>query len=228
MADWKIILVVLVGLFLITIGLFTEAGMNPGGLGSQISDALKRGFSFDLLPQGEENNITLNGTIWFNELDLKTIGLDKVSVGYDPAFQNSDILLSDTRLTTNSYTTIEISGYKGTVAINGSRLTMEGDAEETNVNGVKFETIKKLIPVNMGSVLFTDIYVGDFYMKTLELEEVTGDLEVQNSVRLELGSEPLKLENFRGTLKASEGKFEINGMAKKVFVSGKDYTATVT
>src|SRR4030042_2567511 len=164
MTDWKIVAVVLVGLLLITIGLFTEAGMNPDGFVGQLNEALRRGFSLETLSQ-EEGNITVNGTFWISELDLKTIGLKSVKVGYDPQVQDGQILLSDTRLATEAYTEIELSGYGGTFLLNNSRLFMSGSSEETAVNGVKFQTVKKLIPVNMESVLFKNIYIDEFYIK---------------------------------------------------------------
>jgi hypothetical protein len=228
MADWKIIVVVLAGLLLITVGLFTEAGMNIGGFGERISEALRRGIPLNLLPQGEDGNITVTGTIYLSELDLKTLPLETVRVGYEPGFQDSEILLSDTRLVTDSYTEIELSDYSGTFMINRSRAVLVGNAEETMINGVRFETVKKLIPVSMGSVVFKNIYVKEFRMNRLDLEDVAGSLNIQGKITVILGSEPLKLENFQGSLNVTDGMFEISGMAEKVSVSGKDYVATVS
>lgn len=228
MADWKIIVIVLVGLLLITVGLFTEAGMNIGGFGSQIGDVLRRGIPLNLLPQNEEGNITVRGAIYFNELDLKTLPLELVRVGYEPGFQDTDVMLSDTRLSTNAYTEIELSDYSGTFMINHSRASLVGSAEGTMVNGVRFETVKKLIPVSIGSVLFKNLYVKEFYMGRLDLEDVTGELNIQGKVTLSLGSEPLRLENFQGSINVTGNRFEVRGVAKKVSVSGKDYTAIVS
>jgi len=228
MADWKIALVVLFGLLLITLGLFTEMGLNIGGFGKEISDALGKIFPLDFMETPEEGNITVSGTFYLKEIDLKTLPLEEVKVGYEPAFQDTDIFLSETKLTTGSQTQIELKGYEGTFLLNGSRITIVGDAEETEVNGIRFETVKKLIPVNLGSVIFKNVFVKKLYMNRLEMEDVSGEIYVQDKVTLRMEKEPLKLECFSGSLNLTESQFQIDGTAKRVFVSGEDFTATVS
>lgn len=228
MADWKIVLVVLFGLLLITVGLFTEVGLNVGGLGGKLGDTLGRTFPFNFLSTPEEGNITITGNFYIRELDLKTIPLEEIRIGYEPGYQDTEIFLSDTKLTTTPYTEIDFVGYKGTFMVNDSRLNLVGDAEETIINGVKFEIIKKLIPVKLDSVFFKNVYIKNLYMNRLEMEDVLGEINIQNRVTIRLGSEPLKLECFSGSMNITDGQFEIRGTAKKVFVSGNDYTATIS
>jgi hypothetical protein len=40
--------------------------------------------------------------------------------------------------------------------------------------------------------------------------------------------EPLKLEGFEGNLNVTAGNYVIDGMVRRVFVSGNDYTAMVS
>ncbi|UCG95598.1 MAG: hypothetical protein JSV92_00940 [archaeon] len=228
MADWKVILVVLLGLLLISVGLFTEIGLNLGGFGRQISDTLGRSIPLDFWETGEGGNISISGNFYVDCIDLRTLPLGLVKVSYLPSLQDTDIFLSDTRLTTNSQTEIELSGYSGTFSLNNTRLSLVGNAEEVTVNRVKFETVKKLIPVKMETVFFDRVYVEELYMNRLELEEVVGEVNIQNKVNLKMTGEPLKLEGFAGSLNVTSGNYEINGMVRRVFVSGNDYTAMVS
>lgn len=228
MADWKIVLVVLVGLLLITAGLFTEIGLNIGGIGENIRDALGRGTPFGFLTAPEEGNVTISGRFYIKELNLKVLPLEEIKMGYEPVLQDMDFFVADTKLTTQPYTEMDFTGYKGTFFLNNSRLSLVGDAEETTINGIKFETVKKLIPVKMEDVVFKNVYVKRLDMNRLEMEDVLGEINVQNRVTLELVNEPLKLESFSGSVNITEDGFEIKGVVKRVFVSCKDYTATVS
>ncbi len=228
MANWKIAVIVLFGLLLVTLGLFTEMGLNIGGLGGKIGDALSRTSPFSFLEAEETGNITVEGSFYVSEFDLKTIGLDRVSVGYEPGYQNSEILLAENVLTTEEYTSVEIEDYRGVFLINESKVTLAGDAEEITVNGVKLGTVKKMIPVKMDSVFFRNVYVKELYMNRIELEDVVGEIKIHDKITVNLGSEPVKLESFSGSVNVTDGKFEIKGTLKRVFVSGHDYTATIS
>lgn len=227
MADWKVVLVVLLGLLLITIGLFTEIGLNMGGFGKQVSDTLGKSVALDFWKSEGNGNITIEGNFYIDELNLRTIPLKEVKVVYHPSLQNKDILLSDTKLTTNQQTEIQLSEYTGTFNINQSRLDMSGNSEKVTVNGVKFETVKKLIPVEMKSVSIDQIYVKELSMNRIELQEVSGKISLQKKIDIKLTGEPLKLEGFKGSLNVTEGNYEIKGIVSRIFVSGNEYTATV-
>ena len=227
MTDWKIIIIVLFGLLLITIGLFTEAGLNIGNFGRGINDALEKVFPLSFLGTSEQGNATIKGTFFVNEFDLKTLPLEEVKIGYEPEYQDTDIFVADTKLTTDIYTEIHITNYKGTFRINESKLNLVGNSEKTAINGIKFETVKKMIPVNLESVFFKNVYVDNLYMNRLEIKDVIGEIEIQDKVTLKLNYEPIKLESFSGSINITNGKFEIDGTVKKVFVSGNDYMATI-
>ncbi len=227
MADWKIALVVLFGLLLITFGLFTEAGVNAGNLGERVIDVLSKKIPFDF-GYTEEGNITLSGTLYLKELDLKTISLEELKVGYEPVYQDSDIFISETKLTTRPYTEIELSGYEGTFLLNETRVKIDGNAEKTSVNGIRFETVKKLIPVKLDSLVYKNIYIKKLDMNRFEIDDALGEIEIQGKVRVELKDEPLKFEGFSGSLNITEEGIMIRGMARHIFISGEDYTASIS
>jgi|GEM_PF-1819328 len=221
--DWKIVLVVLAGLLLIAFGLFAETGLNLGALGEKISDALGNPFLNE-----EEGNITISGTLNLKDLELKNIPLDEIKLSYDPKDQKTDFFIADTKLTTKNVTEIDLSAYKGTFHINESLINLAGDAEETTINGVKFETVKKLIPIKLGSLIFKNVYIKNFYMNRFEMENALGDIKIEDKIMVKLENEPLKLEQFSGSLNVTDGKFEIKGRVSGVSISGKDYTARIS
>ncbi len=227
-ADWKIILVVLLGLFLISLGLFTEMGFSLGNFGEDIIENIGKSFPFKMMNVPEEKNIKINGEFEVKELDLKSLPLEEIKITYEPNKQYNDIMLSDTKLSTEEKTEILIKGYNGLFKINNSMAKIIGDAEETTVNGVKFETIKRLIPVNFESINFQNIYINKLDMNKIELNNALGNIELQNKLKIRLANEPLIIEGFSGGLNITENIFKINGMVRKVSVSGNDYTATIS
>jgi len=226
MTDWKIAVVVLLGLLLITFGVFSESGMTKEDIGGKIVDIIFKNFPLKM-PSKEGGNVTVRGEVYLDTLDLKTLPLEYIKVSYYPEFQTSDLILADTKLKTKSYTELELSNYEGTFLLNGSKITLMGTAETASVNGINLETVKKLIPVKV-NVEFENVYVKNLKMTRLEMEDVVGEVNINEKISVTLRKEPMKFEGFYGNLNITKNGIKINGIAKRLFISGEDYTASIS
>jgi len=229
MIDWKMLVFVLIGLGLISFGAIKQTGLDMNNflndLQEKTSDVTGKIISDVQESTIINRNVTVSGK-FINpgvELDKKKL---EFLIKYDPSVQDYDIFIGKNKLSTETSTTLYVSGFTGTLKA-GDFLDIMGSADQVKINGVEFQKIKTDIPLEITLLKYQQLEVINLD-KTLDFNQISGDVTIQNKVSVKLDNEPLNLESFLGKISLTPSKMNLNGKAKRVFISGRDYTATVS
>jgi len=223
--DWKIIVVVLIGLFLITSGFLEKVGINTDNIESKARDFLGR-FISNVPDVSVVRNITISGEFQNPEIDLSNIPVESLTIKYEPFEQDHEIFISNNKMSVKSSAAINLKNYNGVLKINNDRLDIVGNSKEANINDISFETTKN-IPIEAYSLKFKELEINNLKINRFNPKNMNGKLSIQEKITINLENEPLILEAFLGDMRFSGAALKIDGKARRVLVSGKDYSATV-
>ena len=224
--DWKIIVIVLVGLFLITSGFLEKVGVNTGDIESKAKDFLGK-FVSNVPDIPVVRNITISGEFQNPEIDLSNIPIEHLTIKYEPFEQDHEIFISNNKMSVKSLAVINLKNYNGVLKINNDRLDIVGNSKEANINDISFETTTKNIPIEAYSLKFKELEINNLKINRFNPKNMNGKLSIQEKITINLENEPLILEAFLGDMKFSGTMLKIDGKTRRVLVSGKDYSATV-
>lgn len=224
------VLVVLVGLSLITAGFVKETGHDLKGTLSNIQEKAKdiTGKLIGSAPQLSENvkrEIKVYAEFETPKFDLTNTKVDFV-LKYTPSKQDYDILVGGNKLSLENSATLNIFGYSGDFKVD-KYLMLSGNAEKIKINGVSFEMTKNTIPIDARLLKFDNIEINNLN-KNINIDNVKGKVTVQDKFSAEIDNEPLEFQSFLGNVKITPTNMTFDGRVKRFFISGKDYSATVS
>ncbi|MCD6477723.1 MAG: hypothetical protein J7K87_01845 [Candidatus Aenigmarchaeota archaeon] len=225
--DWKISLIILVGLLLITGGFLKQTRIDYHNILERGKDFLGR-YINEVPEMSVIRNVSVSASFQDPAVDLSNLPIDTIIIKYEPSEQNYGIFISGTKLSTNSLTMIKINKYQGVLKITKDHVDMVGDSEKAGINDITFETSKKSIPIEINSLRYRELEIRDFKVNNLKLNNMNGKLTIQDKMNINLSNEPLTLEAFLGNMEFQNSALKISGRVRRVFVSGKDYSATIS
>ncbi|MCD6368034.1 MAG: hypothetical protein J7L45_03035 [Candidatus Aenigmarchaeota archaeon] len=227
--DWKILLAVLVGLSLITTGVVKQGnfeflekydemsekikgltGEIIGSFPSSASDVSKR--EIDVKAEFSDPNFDMNN----KKIDF--------TIKFNPINQDHDLFVNGNKITSGSQITLNIFGYSGLFQVHKT-LQMSGEADKIKVNGLTIEGAEKKITIETDGLSFDEI---DFegLKKDIELSNMNGKLTLHGKMSIKVDKEPVKIQAFMGNVHVTPYNLTIDGKAKRVLISGEDYSAS--
>lgn len=231
MLDWRIVAVVLVGLALITTGFVKKMGTDFGDVINQIEDKT-RDITGKLITNVQEptngngREIRVAGNFLNPDFQISNTKINFI-VTYHPSKQDYKISVAGNELSSeSSVTTLQFFGYSGDFDVD-NYLRLSGSSDKIKINGASLEKTKENIPIEAKVLRFDKIEINNL-QKSLDIGGMIGEITIQERLSVEMDKEPLELQAFLGNIEITPSNMTIDGKAKRVFVSGKDYTATVS
>lgn len=224
MARWHVWVVVLAGVGLLMWGVLNQMGVGAAEIGEVIKDRTR-----DLLGGGASStaiarNVTVTGAFSPSRVDLTGSPVASLSFGYGGGV--SGLTVNGVSVVPEQDARVVVESYEGTLLLNGRSVTLDGDAARVRINGVALHTGSSSVKVRVDGLEVRGLEARDIDARRLGAT-LTGTLNVQDRVVVTMNNEPLELEAFLGTVALSDA-LVIDGKARRVFVSGKDYTTVVS
>ena len=210
--DWKIGAVVGV-VVVILLTAFLANGVSLPSFGTA-------GMSGFFTAVGGARNVTVDLVLEKSAfaIDTKAYSIEAVLVN-----PSSEITVGSSMVDLSSRETakLEIKGWKGKVAVNGT-LSLDGTAEEIMVDGIRLTPTDKESKILLNGMEFTDLAVRDVSLPSVSFPAAAGYVYISGGkTTVKADSEPVELGSFVGDIRI-DTSLRISGTAGKVSIAGKN------
>lgn len=237
--DWKIIAALVVAVAIVVSGFFSSGGINFTGTGgapnppqnpqsgsnpigdfaSWVKGAASGVLSGTLSEKNINRTLQVSGSLAVQD-NLQMSGTaDSVEMQVSAP---SSIIIGGERISLSAGA-VSLKNFSGRIdAYINRTVFMEGGAEALGINGADIASITgKTAGIKISafsdSTNISNITIGSFGFNA------SGSLDVGREKNgLNIGSEPLQIENFMGSLEISGTSLAIDGFSTKVLLNGKE------